>query len=62
MPGRSLLARAVVAISASRDVDRGMNPLPVGEREVLIMKIFIKDGENMRRLCKERSSRSRGIK
>jgi hypothetical protein len=25
-----------VAISVSRDVDRGMNPLPVGEREVLI--------------------------
>jgi len=36
MPGRSLLPRAVVAISASRDVDRGMNPLSVGEREVLI--------------------------
>jgi len=36
MLGKSLPARAVVAISASRDVDRGMNPLPVGEREVLI--------------------------
>ncbi len=46
MRRRSLLARAVVAISAGRDVDRGKNHLPVGEREVLIHLEELKEQGN----------------